>query len=170
MMALNAQLVLRRGGSRREVALEEFYTDYQVNELQSGEFIESMRLPLVAPGVIVRAHKWSKRFDQDISAVCNATVLDLDGDIVRSFRMACGGMAATVRRARNAEAAVVGQPWNEATVDRAARALADDFTPISDMRASAEYRLVAAGNLLRRFYLETRGVLQTTIYDYGRED
>jgi xanthine dehydrogenase small subunit len=170
MMALNAQLVLRRGMNRREVAIEDFYKDYQVKDLQSGEFIESMRLPLVAPGVIVRAHKWSKRFDQDISAVCNATVLELDGEIARSFRMACGGMAATVRRARNAEAAVVGQPWNRATVDSAVRALADDFTPISDMRASADYRLVAAGNLLRRFYLETQGELQTTIYDYGRED
>jgi xanthine dehydrogenase small subunit len=169
MMALNARLILRRGGNRREVALEDFYKGYQVKDLQSGEFIESIRLPLVAPGVIVRAQKWSKRFDQDISAVCNVTVLELDGDIVQSFRMACGGMAATVCRAHNAEAAVVGQPWDEATVDSAVSALAEDFTPISDMRASADYRLIAAGNLLRRFYLETQGQLQT-IYDYGRQD
>jgi xanthine dehydrogenase small subunit len=169
MMALNARLRLRRGAVRREVALEDFYKDYQVNDLQSGEFIESIRLPLPAPGEIVRAHKWSKRFDQDISAVCNATVLELDGNVARTFRMACGGMAATVRRAHNAEAAVVGNPWTEETVDDAVRALAEDFTPISDMRASADGRLVAAGNLLRRFYLETQGELKT-LYDYGRED
>jgi xanthine dehydrogenase small subunit len=169
MMALNARLRLRRGAVRREVALEDFYKDYQVNDLQSGEFIESIRLPLPAPGEIVRAHKWSKRFDQDISAVCNATVLELDGNVARTFRMACGGMAATVRRAHNAEAAVVGNPWTEETVDNAVRALAEDFTPISDMRASADGRLVAAGNLLRRFYLETQGELKT-LYDYGRED
>ena len=169
MMALNARLSLRRGATRREVALEDFYKDYQGNALRRSEFIESIRVPLPAPGMIVRAHKWSKRFDQDISAVCTATALELDGGIVRTFRMACGGMAATVRRARNVEAAVVGQPWTEETVDNAVRALAEDFTPISDMRASADYRLVAAGNLLRRFYLEMQGELKT-LYDYGRED
>ena len=82
--------------------------------------------------------------------------------------MACGGMAATVRRAPNCEAAVIGKPWNRGTVDSACDALTQDFQPISDMRASAEYRLRAARNLLRRFYYETLGEVDTTVYSYGR--
>jgi len=116
----------------------------------------------------VRCHKLSKRFDQDISAVCNAYYLELDGDTVTEFRMACGGLAAIVKRAVNCERAVSGRAWNEETITRAAEALARDFEPISDMRASREYRLRAALNLLRRFYLETRGEFDTSVYAYGR--
>jgi xanthine dehydrogenase small subunit len=117
---------------------------------------------------VLRSHKLSKRFDQDISAVCSAYRLQLDGERVASFRMACGGMAATIKRAANCEAAIVGQQWNEATIASAAQALAEDFEPISDMRASAAYRLRAAQNMLRRFYLETRGEIEATVYNYGR--
>ena len=129
-----------------------------------------MRIPLPDPGVILRSHKLSKRFDQDISAVCNAYRLELDGERVRSFRMACGGMAPIIKRADHCEAAVNGKDWNEATVAAAMEALAKDFTPITDMRASADYRLRAAQNLLKRFYLETRGELEETVYTYGRRD
>jgi xanthine dehydrogenase small subunit len=105
----------------------------------------------------VRAYKISKRFDCDISAVCAALTLTLDGaGRVASARFAYGGMAATVRRAANAEAAVLGQAWSEATAQAAMRALAEDFKPLTDMRASAAYRQQVAGNLLRRFWLETR--------------
>jgi xanthine dehydrogenase small subunit len=168
LMVAGASLLLRRGRSRREVALEDFYTAYQQNDLRPNEFIETIRIPLPEAGTVLRSHKLSKRFDQDISAVCSAYRLQLDGERVAVFRMACGGMAATVKRAANCEAAVVGQQWNEATINNASRALADDFEPISDMRASASYRLRAAQNLLHRFYLETRGELEATVYNYGR--
>ena len=168
LMAAGASLVLCRGRSRREVALEDFYLDYQKSDLRPNEFIETVRVPLPKSGVVLRSHKLSKRFDQDISAVCTAYRLELDGERVVSFRMACGGLAATIKRATNCEAAVVGQQWNEATIDTAMQALADDFEPISDMRASAAYRLRATQNLLRRFYLETRGELEATVYNYGR--
>jgi xanthine dehydrogenase small subunit len=82
--------------------------------------------------------------------------ITLDGDTVREARFAFGGMAAIVKRAAKAEAAVRGQPWNEATAEAAAAALQKDFTPLTDLRASAAYRQRAAGNLLRRFWLETR--------------
>lgn len=169
LMVAGTTLVLRRGKSRREVPLDDFYLDYQVKDLRPSEFIESLRIPLPEKGVILRSHKLSKRFDQDISAVCNAYWLELDGQRVRSFRMACGGMAATIRRAGNCEAAVNGQPWNEDTIAAGMQALASDFQPITDMRASAGYRLRAAQNLLRRFYLETQGQHDVTVYDYGRE-
>ena len=82
--------------------------------------------------------------------------------------MACGGLAPTIRRALLCEAAVTGETWNEATIESACDQLANDFTPITDMRASADFRLVAVQNLLRRFWLETRGELDTTVYGYGR--
>jgi xanthine dehydrogenase small subunit len=158
---------LRRGDRQREIALDDFYHDYQVNDLQPGEFVERIRIP-VADGAIVRSHKWSKRFDQDISAVCTAYRLELDGERVASFRMACGGMAAVVKRAAHCEAALNGAAWNERAVDTAVAALARDFSPIDDMRASSEARGLVVGNLLRRFYLETRGELAGTVYTYGR--
>jgi len=168
LMVVGASLVLRRGESERELPLDEFYHDYQVNDLQPGEFLARIRVPKAEDGVIVSSQKWSKRFDQDISAVCTAYWLRLDGDKVEDFRMACGGLAATVRRADRCEAAVTGNIWNEATIKAACNALAEDFIPITDMRASADFRLVAVQNLLRRFWLETQGELETTVYNYGR--
>lgn len=168
LMVAGATLVLRRGRSRREIPLDTFYLDYQVKDLREAEFIESIRIPLPASDAVLQSHKWSKRFDQDISAVCNAYCLVLDGDEVLQFRMACGGMAATVKRASLCEAAIVGGPWTEATIESACAALEHDFDPISDMRASDEFRMRAAQNLLRRFFHETRGDLDSTVYTYGR--
>jgi len=168
LMVLGASLVLRQGDAERELSLDDFYHDYQVNDLQPGEFVARVRVPLARDGVLVASHKWSKRFDQDISAVCTAYSLELDGDTVTRFRMACGGVAATIRRAEKCEQVVNGAAWSEETIDKACAALATDFTPISDMRASADIRLVAVQNLLRRFWFESRGELDQTVYTYGR--
>ncbi|MBT8087482.1 MAG: xanthine dehydrogenase small subunit [Gammaproteobacteria bacterium] len=168
LMVAGASLVLRRAKTEREISLDDFYHDYRVNDLQPGEFIARIRLPIPPSGTVVRSHKWSKRFDQDISAVCSAYWLQLDGDRVGDFRMACGGLAATVKRAANCEAAIVGKPWSLETVTRACAALADDFTPISDMRASADIRAQIVKNLLLRFFHETRGEAGDTVYTYGR--
>ena len=168
LIVLGASLVLRKGVDQRELALDEFYRSYQVNELQPGEFVATIRIPLPEEGVIVSSQKWSKRFDQDISAVCTAYRLRLDGDRVASFRMACGGLAETVKRASACEAAINGAVWGEGTIDNACEALARDFSPITDMRASADMRLVAVRNLLRRFWLETSSEAPQTVYTYGR--
>lgn len=168
LMVVGAELVLRRGEDERVIALDTFYHDYQVNDLEAGEFVARIRVPRATAGVQVGSHKWSKRFDQDISAVCTAYRLALDGDRVAGFRMACGGLAATVRRATRCESAVIGQPWSVATIEAACDALAEDFTPISDMRATDRMRLVAVQNLLRRFHLETTGAAPHTVYNYGR--
>ncbi len=169
LMVAGTTLVLRSSNGRRELALDDFYHDYMENELQPGEFLECIRVPLPDDGVILASHKLSKRFDQDISAVCTAYRLELDGGAARDFRMACGGMAATIRRARHCEQAMTGQPWNETTLAAGRAALARDFTPISDMRATADYRLRATQNLLTRFYLETTGAVEETVYAYGRQ-
>ena len=169
LIAADTTLVLRSSEGLRELALEHFYLGYRRTDLRAGECVQTVRIPLPDPGTILRNHKLSKRFDQDISAVCTAYRLELDGHRVRSFRMACGGLAATVKRARNCEAAINGRQWNRQTVEAATTGLARDFEPISDMRASAAYRLRGAQNLLRRFYLETRGELEQTLYSYGRQ-
>lgn len=168
LMVAGTTLVLRSIRGAREIPLTNFYVDYQVNELEPDEFIETVRIPLPVNDVILRSHKLSKRFDQDISAVCSAYRLQLDDERVQSFAMACGGLAATVRRASNCESAIVGKKWSAANVATASTALAKDFAPISDMRATAGYRLRATQNLLRRFYLETTGQVKRTVYEYGR--
>ncbi len=168
LMVLDAQLVLRCGDAEREISLGEFYHDYMANDLQPCEFLLQVKVPKPSDIAVVRSHKWSKRFDQDISAVCTAYRLVLEGDTVASFRMACGGLAATVRRATNTEAAINGKPWNEATIQAACEALAVDFAPITDMRASADMRLRATQNLLRRFLAESVSENLETVYSYGR--
>jgi xanthine dehydrogenase small subunit len=156
LMALDAQIELRRGERVRRMPLPEFYVDYMKNRLEPGEFVQAMLIPPLSAALQVRAYKISKRFDCDISALCAGLSIELDGDVVRSVRLAFGGMAAIVKRAAQAEAALLGQPWSEASVAAAQRALAADFKPLSDMRASAQYRLQVAQNLLQRFWLETR--------------
>ncbi len=156
LMALGARLRLRLGSQVRELALEDFYLGYMNNALMPGEFVQSIIVPPPPPGLVLRAYKISKRFDCDISALAVGFALQLDGGRIVSARLAFGGMAAIVRRATGAEAALVGRPWDEASLDDARRALADDFTPLSDMRASAGHRQQVAANLLRRLWLETR--------------
>ncbi|MDQ1831447.1 xanthine dehydrogenase small subunit [Massilia scottii] len=156
LIALGARVVLRGAAGEREMALEDLYLGYQKKDMQAGEFVQSVRVPLPRAGVQFRTYKLAKRFDQDISAVCAAFALRVDGDVVAEARIAFGGMAATPKRATQTEAMLAGQPWNEATVDAAMAMLAQDYAPLSDMRASSEYRMKAAQNLLRRFWFETR--------------
>jgi len=168
LMALDAVLVLRRGNRQRTMPLDDFYVSYMATRLDPGEFIEAVEVPLpgmppdtvAAPGASglqqLRAYKVAKRFDSDISAVAAGLCIVLDGDTVRNARFAFGGMAATVCRAAQAERAVQGQPWTDATLQAAMQALRCDFTPLTDLRASAAYRTHVAQQLLKRFWLETR--------------
>lgn len=156
LIALGAEIVLHGGASQRTLALEDFYLGYQKNALQAGEFVAALRVPLPQAGLHFRTYKLAKRFDQDISAVCAAFAITLDGDTIRSARIAFGGMAATPKRAAKAETTLQGRPWVEATLQAAIAALAQDYAPLSDLRASDTYRMKVAQNLLRRFWLETR--------------
>lgn len=157
LIALGARLHLRRGDARREIALEDFFLAYRRQDRAPGEFVEAVTIPASAPNC--RAYKLSKRFDQDISAVCGAFDVRLDGDgRVAGVRLAYGGMAGTPRRAPAAEAALLGQPWGLPAILAARAALAQDFTPMSDLRASAAYRLTAAGNLLIRWHHDLAGL------------
>ncbi len=157
LLALDARVVLRRGGEQRELALSSFFLGYRKTALRPGELVERIRIPHGRAGRLFAAYKLSKRFDQDISGVLGAFAIELEGGRVRSARVAYGGMAAIPVRAAAAEAALTGRPWTEATVEAAAAALGSELAPISDMRASAAYRRLAAGNLLRKFWIETAG-------------
>jgi xanthine dehydrogenase small subunit len=158
LMSLDAEIELRRGDAVRRMPLPDFYVDYMKNQLQPGEFVQGLAVPLAAMRRQVRAYKISKRFDCDISALCAGFAIELEqgSDTVKAVRLAFGGMAAIVKRAANAEAALVGKPWTQASVAAAKLALAQDFKPLSDMRASADYRLQVAQNLIQRLWLETR--------------
>ncbi len=152
LLALGAELELRRGERTRWLALEKFYLGYQQKDLAPGEFVVSVRVPIPPPDVRVAVFKLSKRVDQDISAVCLACAVRVEAGHIQSARVAVGGMAAVAARAAGTEQALIGAPWSQETFERAAAGLADDFKPLSDMRASSEYRMTGAANLLRRFF------------------
>jgi xanthine dehydrogenase small subunit len=155
-IALGARVVLRGAKGEREMPLEDFYLAYQKTALAPGEYVAGLRIPLPAARHRFRVYKLSKRFDQDISAVCAAFAVDIERGVVRAARIAMGGMAATPKRAPAAEAALVGTTLDDAALAAAQAALELEYTPIADMRASAAYRQATAKNLLRRFVLELR--------------
>ena len=153
LIALGAEVTLRKGAAQRTMPLEDFFIDYGKQDRQPGEFVESIQVPALPADEHFAAYKISKRRDEDISAVCGAFRVALDDSgHVRSVRIAFGGMAATPKRATAVEAALVGQRWNEATIDRAMAAFEQDFTPLTDWRASAGYRQQVASNLLKRIF------------------
>ena len=157
LIALDARIVLRRGPDTRTLALEDFYLDYMKNALAPGEFVERLVVPPSPEGTQLRAWKISKRFDSDISTVLMAAALRLDADgRIAAARLVFGGMAAITKRAAQTETALRGRRWDEATMQAAQVALAQDFRPLSDLRASASYRLAVSANLLRRLWLESR--------------
>lgn len=155
LIALGARLILRKGAARREMPLEAFFVEYGRQDRQPGEFVEAVIVPEQADRL--RCYKLSKRFDQDISAVCGCFSVHVEEGRVRAARIAFGGMAGIPCRATHVEAALIGQPWTEATIAATHRAWARDFTPLSDMRASAGYRLDAARNMLSRYFHEDHG-------------
>ena len=156
LIALGATLHLRQGDARREMPIEDFFLDYRKQDRLPGEFVEAVTIPAQAPDL--RCYKISKRFDQDISAVCGCFCVTALGGVVSSARLAFGGMAGVPKRAAAAEAALLGQPWTSETIARARDAMALDFTPMTDMRASAAYRLITAQNLLTRYFHDLSGV------------
>jgi xanthine dehydrogenase small subunit len=161
LIALGAELHLRKGDSRRTIPLESFFIDYGKQDRDAGEFVEGITIP--AQPDRLRCYKLSKRFDQDISAVCGCLSVTVENGTVTDAKLAYGGMAGIPKRASTAEAALVGQPWTEDTVRAAMAAYGQDFTPLTDMRASAAYRLETAANMLLRYFHEDQGTLSNVL-------
>jgi len=157
LMALQATVELVSAGRRRRVAADGFVTGYRRTVLKPGEAIATIRIPALRAGQRFAAYKLSKRFDQDISAVVAAFRLTVEDGVLTDLRAFYGGMAATAVRASHVEAALVGRPWTAASLAGIEAVVARDFSPIGDQRATAEYRLAAAANLLRRLQAETSG-------------
>lgn len=161
LIALGAELHLRKGDSRRTIPMESFFLDYGKQDRDAGEFVEGITIP--AQPDRLRCYKLSKRFDQDISAVCGCLSITVENGTVTDAKLAYGGMAGIPKRAANAEAALVGQPWTEETVRAAMAAYGQDFTPLTDMRASSAYRLETAANMLLRYFHEDQGTLSNVL-------
>ena len=143
LIALGAEVTLRKGVNRRSVAMEDFFIDYGKQDREPSDFVESIRIPKTTPKSIHAAYKISKRRDEDISSVCGAFNLTVEDEKITAARIAYGGMAATPKRASHAEASLIGQPWSEAALIAAASELGKDFTPLTDWRASADYSVAS---------------------------
>jgi len=164
LIGLGASVVLmrwdakRRAIAHRELLLEDLYTGYRTNVMHADELLAWIKVPRPTAGENLKAYKISKRFDDDISAVCLAIRTTVKNGVVQDVSIGAGGVAATPARARQTEAALRGQPWTADTVMAAVAALRAEFQPISDMRASAAYRQTVLGNLLQRYWLESQGL------------
>ena len=169
LIALRARVVLASVRGEREIPLEDLYTGYRQNVMAPDELL--VRIVIPRPGVTeaLRAYKISKRFDDDISAVCLVINLDIEAGTVRRASIGAGGVAAVPARAQQTEAALTGQPWTAETIASAAQVLQAEFTPISDMRASGEYRRAVLGGLLQRFWLESQGNAAASVENFRLE-
>jgi len=145
---------LRRGKQSRVLPIEDYFISYKVTAQQESEFIEQVIIPKPKTNETFRAYKLSKRLDDDISAVCGAFNIQIEDNKVIGARIAFGGMAATPKRATRCENALLGKEWNQANIDEAMKEIHNDFEPLSDFRASKEYRSLTAANMLRRFFIE----------------
>ena len=154
LLALNATLKLTSAQGSREVAIHDFFTGYRQTVLKDGEFIEAIMIPKLKTNETLQVYKISKRFEDDISAVCMAVWMLRKNNEVQAIRIGCGGMAAIPKRAQATEQTLQGKPFSDVAINAAKQALTQDFQPIDDVRASAAYRLAIAGNLLTRAQLE----------------
>ena len=152
LIAMGTKLVLRNKDTTRTIDLQDFFIAYGHQDLQSGEFVQSILIPKNQKNL--RCYKISKRFDQDISAVCGAFNLQITDGMIQGARIAFGGMAGIPKRAEHVEACLTGQKWYMNTIKVCNDQWSQDFTPLTDMRASADYRLSVARNLLTRYFYD----------------
>ena len=160
LIALGASIILNQGGKHRKIPIENFFLKYGVQDRQPGEFIESIKIPVTKSNL--KCYKISKRFDQDISAICGCFSVTFTKNKVKTARIAFGGMAEIPKRAVLTETSLIGRVWSDETISHAMKELDKDFNPISDLRASAEYRKLTAKNLLKKYYLEVKALETNT--------
>ena len=164
-IALDAKLTLASKTGERTLPIEDFFIEYGKQDLAPGEYVKSITLPPLSADTIFRTYKISKRFDQDISAVCGAFAITLKDGVVSKARIAFGGMAGTPARASACETTLIGEPWTETSINAACTAMELDYAPMTDMRASADYRMKVAQNLLRKVFAESQTSGRTRILE-----
>ncbi len=154
LIAIGARLNLRSSRAQRCIDLEDYFISYGKQDLENGECVEQVLLPYPKENQLFATYKISKRFEQDISAVCAAFSIQVNSGKISNARVCFGGMAEIPKRATSCEQILNGSSWSQQTINQAKQALLDDFTPLTDMRASARYRHQVSQNLLQRFFLE----------------
>lgn len=158
-IALGGSVELRNGDSVRALPLEQFFIGYGKQDREAGEFVRRLIVPRLPPATHFKAFKISKRFDEDITTVLGAFRIGVDGGRIVSARIAFGGMAGIPKRATAVEGQLVGAALHDVGTWRsAAERVGDDFTPLTDVRASAEYRLGVARNIVIKALAEIAGV------------
>jgi len=168
LIALGAEISLQRGKKLRKIALEDFFVDYRKTVLEQSEFIRDVFIPKAKPGQVLKLYKISKRIDDDISAVLAAFFIELKDNVITNLRIAFGGMAGIPMRAKQCEQALLNKPFNQENIEIAQQALAADFNPMSDVRASDKYRMKVAQNLLQKSYLEVQnGKIKTRVVNHA---
>ncbi|MFZ4624180.1 MAG: xanthine dehydrogenase small subunit [Rhodoferax sp.] len=170
LIALHARVVLASVRGSRELALDALYTGYRQNLMAGDEVLTHIKVPRPTVNEFLRVYKVSKRQEDDISAVCLAVRIELHDGQLDCVSIGVGGVAATPVRARQTEAALTGQVWSQALIEKAKTTLRGEFAPISDMRASSGYRTLLLGNLLQRFWLESLGQSPVSLDDLSLED
>jgi xanthine dehydrogenase small subunit len=170
LIALGATVVLASTRGEREMPIEDFYTGYRKNVLAPDEVVAAVDVPRPAAGEFLRAYKISKRFDDDISAVCLAINLHVENGHVKAISIGAGGVAPTPVRAKQAQQRAQGQAWSQAAATAIGDELRKEFAPISDMRASSQYRSEVLGNLVQRFWLESQGMRAINLESFVLED
>jgi len=168
LIALGATMTLHLNGTERTILVEDYFVDYKKTVLKTSEFIKSIQIPKPIAGQTLKLYKISKRLDDDISAVLAAFFIEQDGQKVTNVRLAFGGMAAIPKRGPAAEAALLGKDLTKESVAQAKAALATDFQPMTDVRASDKYRMTVAQNLIEKCYLElqsanSRQIIETRV-------
>jgi len=155
LIAMNTELVIRSAKGQRKIKLEKFFLDYKKQDLNKGEFLEFLIIPKI--NLNVKCYKISKRFDQDISSVCGCFNIILDDGLIKKCIIAFGGMAGVPKRAKHVESCLLNHRWEEGVLRSCSDTWQKDFTPLSDLRSSSDYRQTTAHNLLLRYYFETLG-------------
>ena len=153
LLSLDAKVVLKSIKKNKIIPLNDFFIDYRKTKLKKDQFIDSIRIPIF-PKNIFKAYKVSKRFDDDISSVCASFNIEVVNKKIKNIRIAYGGMASIPKRAKHCEKLLLHSPITEQVINKAQEFLKKDFKPISDMRASRQYRMEVAKNLLRKCFLE----------------
>ena len=153
LLTLNAQVLIQSINTKKILSLEKFFISYRNTKLRKGQFIHSIRIP-IQKNHIFKAYKVSKRFDDDISSVCASFNLEIKNKLIKNIKIAYGGMAAVPKRAFRCEKILLNSPVTDKIVFKAKSALEKDFKPITDMRASGNYRMEIAKNLLEKCFLE----------------
>ena len=155
LLTLDASVVIESYNKKIVLPLNNFFIGYRKTRLKKGQFIKAIKIPIFKKNIF-KAFKISKRIDDDISSVCASFNLEIVNKKIKNIRIAYGGMASIPKRAKHCEKILLNTNFSKNVISKAQMSLEKDFTPIDDMRASKNYRLEIAKNLLEKCFIEIK--------------